>query len=116
MAIYRQSRNVLECLVMEYQLVLQFTADSMQDFDRLVALETTLIAKLGKIAAVDGHDFGSGKFNIFLLTDHPDATFAEAHQIALHETIPSDLRSAYRSIGSDEYITIWPPSRTDFVL
>ena len=88
----------------------------MQDFDRLVALETTLIAKLGKIATVEGHDFGSGKFNIFLLTDHPDAAFAEAHQIALDDTIRNDLRSAYRNIDSDEYITIWPSSRTNFVL
>jgi hypothetical protein len=45
----------------KYQFVLQFEASSMQDFDRLVALEDSLIEEMGNIAKVDGHDFGSGK-------------------------------------------------------
>ena len=56
---------------MKYQLVLQFTADSMEDFDRLVALEDKLIEEMDDVATVDGHDFGSGEFNIFILTDDP---------------------------------------------
>jgi hypothetical protein len=56
---------------MRYQLVLQFAADSLVDFDRLVALEDRLIEELGQLAMVDGHDFGLGQFNIFVLTDDP---------------------------------------------
>jgi hypothetical protein len=48
---------------MKYQLVLQFAADSMEDFDRLVALDARLIEELDDVATVDGHDFGSGAFN-----------------------------------------------------
>lgn len=101
---------------MEYQLVLQFSAHSMSDFDRLVALETTLIEKLRDIATIDGHDFGAGKFNMFLLTDDPSAAFTEAHQIALNEAIPNDLRAAYRRIDSEDYVTLWPLSLIDFGL
>jgi hypothetical protein len=88
----------------------------MPDFDRLVALETRLIEKLGDIATVDGYDFGLGKFNIFLLTDNPAAAFTEARQLALNEAIPNDLRSAYRRIDGEEYVTLWPSSLTDFDL
>ena len=98
---------------MEYQLVLQFAADSMPDFDRLVALETTLIEKLGDIATVDGHDFGLGKFNIFVLTDDPAAAFTKARQIVLDEAITNDLRSAYRGMDAEDYVTLWPSSLTD---
>jgi len=55
---------------MKCQLVLQFTAASMEDFDRLV-LEDSLIQELEGLATVDGHDFGMGEFNIFILTDDP---------------------------------------------
>lgn len=49
---------------MKYQLVLQFAAASMEDFDRLVALEDRLTGELDNRATVDGHDFGLGEFNI----------------------------------------------------
>jgi len=52
---------------MEFQVVLQFSASSAADFDELVALEDQVSAALGECASVDGHDFGSGEFNVFLL-------------------------------------------------
>jgi len=80
----------------------------MADFDRLVSLETILIEKLGEIRVVDGHDFGLGKFNIFVLTNEPTATFAQAHQLILNEGIPNELRSAYREANGEDYIILWP--------
>ncbi len=44
---------------MKYQLVLQFSARSMADVNRLVALETKLIEELGGTGIVDGHDCDS---------------------------------------------------------
>ena len=83
---------------MKYQLVLQFGASFLEDFDRLVALEDQLLMELGDIATVDGHDFGLGKFNIFILTDEPVASFSKAHQIITNQAIPNDMRSAYREL------------------
>jgi hypothetical protein len=114
--IYRQPKKMLNVGPMEYQLVLQFAADSLPDFDRLVVLETTLIEKLGNILTLDGHDFGVGKFNIFVLTDDPDTAFTEAHKIVREEAITNDLRSAYRRSDGEDYVTLWPSSLTDFSL
>jgi hypothetical protein len=50
---------------MKYQLVLQFQAESVQEFDELVVLEDLLAEKLPLDSEVDGHDFGSGEFNLF---------------------------------------------------
>ena len=83
MAIFRQQPRylVIKCagtgeqrasvVGMRYQLVLQFEPNTMDDFDQLVILEGKLIEELGSVATVDGHDFGSGEFNIFVLTDEP---------------------------------------------
>lgn len=99
---------------MNYQLVLQFTATSMADFDRLVSLETKLMETLDDTGLVDGHDFRSGKFNIFVLTNEPRATFTQAHQVILDEAIPNELRSAYRETSGEDYVILWPSLLTEF--
>ena len=99
---------------MKYQVVLQFAADSMEDFDRLVALEDLLIEALGDLATVDGHDFGSGQFNIFILTDEPDASFDKSHQIVTNRGIPNAMCSAYRELDRDNYVILWPSSLMEF--
>ena len=99
---------------MKYQLVLQFSANSMADFDRLVSLETKFMETLDDTAVVDGHDFGSGKFNLFVLTNEPTATFTEAHRIILDEAIPNELRSAYREASGEDYVILWPSTIMEF--
>jgi hypothetical protein len=86
---------------MKYQLILQFAADSMEDFDRLVALEDGLIEELDEAAAVDGHDFGSGQFNIFILTDDPTTVFGKVHGVVINQGVPNVMRSAYREIEGE---------------
>ena len=100
---------------MKYQLVLQFSADSMEDFDRLIALEDRLIEELDDVVAtVDGHDFGSGEFNIFVLTDDPATVFAKAHAIVINQGVPNVMRSAYREMDGEDYVILWPSSLTKF--
>ena len=55
---------------MRYQLVLQFAAAMLSDYDALVALESQLIGVLGN-SAINGHDLGSGQANIFIDTTDP---------------------------------------------
>jgi len=99
---------------MKYQVVLQFTAASMDDFDRLVALEDCLIEELDGFATVDGHDFGSGEFNIFILTDDPIESFDKAHRIVANQEIPNAMRSAYRQVEGEDYLILWPSSLKEF--
>jgi len=99
---------------MKYQLVLQFTAASLEDFDRLVELEEELMRGLDDLATVDGHDFGFGEFNIFILTDHPAKSFDKAHRIVTNESVPNAMRSAYREVGGEDYVILWPSSLEEF--
>jgi hypothetical protein len=117
MAIYRQLTAPAEYCGysnMNYQLVLQFIASSLADFDRLVSLETKLIESLGEIGVVDGHDSGSGTFNIFVLTNEPTTAFTQAHQVILREGIPNEMRSAYRQVIDEDYVILWPSALTEF--
>jgi hypothetical protein len=57
-----------------------------------------------------------GKFNIFVLTDDPAAAFTEARQIVLNEAITNDLRSAYRRMDAEDYVTVWPANRGQCIM
>jgi hypothetical protein len=42
------------------QLVLQFEATNIEDFDHLIWIEERLAEDLGRNVEIDGHDFGRG--------------------------------------------------------
>jgi hypothetical protein len=102
----------------EYQLVLQFPCNSMEDLDAVVALEDALIAELpGSLADVDGHDSGSGEANIFILTSQPIETFERAHAIVSGSSgLARVLRAAYRRLDAEQYAVLWPPGGTTFAV
>ena len=99
---------------MRYQLVLQFEAASMEEFERLIAIEDRLTEALSDLAIVDGHDFGLDQFNIFVLTDTPAAPFRKAREIVTAQGIPNVMRSAYRELEGEDYAILWPSSLTEF--
>lgn len=100
---------------MTAQLVLQFaTGEDLDSFDRLIRFEEELISVFGKTAKVDGHDFGSGEMNIFILTEDPVATFTLVQQT--HESIrpAREMRAAYRLLYREDYVCLWPPELSHF--
>jgi hypothetical protein len=101
---------------MKYQLVMQFDANTAADFDKFVALEEAFIRQFGSIATVDGHDFGSGEFNIFVLTDRPREAFGVAQRVAIRFGVLDNMRAAYRELTADGYLVLWPPSLTEFTV
>jgi hypothetical protein len=101
---------------MRYQLVLQFTADTIAEFDQLVALEQRLIDALEYGAIIDGHDFGQSEFNIFILTDKPAMVFDNAHRIIRDQKLQQGMRAAYRKPTAETYMILWPPTLTDFTV
>ena len=63
---------------MRFQVILQWPAHSLDDYAEMVGgVEELLIAKLSAQNEVDGHDFGVGATNIFVLTDDPRRAFEE---------------------------------------
>lgn len=93
---------------MKFQLVLQFAAAEKSVFDELVALEEVLVEELPPTCEVDGHDFGSGEFNIFILTDKPKETFDAALTVVNKSAFWDELKAAYREQGKDDYVILWP--------
>lgn len=99
---------------MSHQLVLQFPAESLADFDALIALEDALIETLKDQANVDGHDFGSGQANIFILTDEPVQTFESALQVMAKAGCLESATAAYRLTAGSDYTVVWPKGSTRF--
>jgi hypothetical protein len=100
---------------MRYQLVIEFPAESLADFDEMVALEDRLIADLGTSAKVDGHDFGSGTANIFIFTTEPEMTFWRVRQRLQQEGRLQSVTAAHRPVDGNDYTVIWPKdSKTPF--
>jgi hypothetical protein len=92
----------------KYQLALQFPADSIADYDEMIALERQLTKALGSSAKVDGHDSGSGEMNIFIHTDEPEKTFWQIRDaVAKREFFPN-LVAAYRELSGERYTVVWP--------
>lgn len=77
-------------------------------------LEDLLAEDLGSPSAVDGHDFGSGEFNIFILTDQPRESFSAVEKTIQHYRAAYKLKAAYREIGQDKFVILWPPNLQHF--
>jgi hypothetical protein len=99
-----------------FQLVLQFQAMGPPEFDELVSLEEELIRGLSAIAEVDGHDFGAGEFNIFVLTDQPRVSFDAAQALIRQWQPRCELKAAYREMDKDEFVILWPPGLAEFTV
>jgi hypothetical protein len=99
---------------MKYQLVVQWPAFSMQDYDAMIEVEDLFMEELTSSNEVDGHDVGAEEVNIFVRTDNPQATFDELKNI-LHGSIYwTDVRVAYRELAKTEYTILWPQSLRKF--
>lgn len=93
---------------MQYQLVLQFRGEALANFDRIVSLENELIALLGKLADVDGHDIGTNEANVFLLTDDPQAAFAAIEPVLAQSRLLNETVAAFRPLKGATYTVVWP--------
>ena len=99
---------------MKYQLILQWPADSIKDYDNMLDVEESIIDAIGDLGDVDGHDFGSVEMNIFIFTDHPQMAFEKIKSVGLLTDHLSDIRVAYREVDKENYIILFPANLKDF--
>jgi hypothetical protein len=99
---------------MTHELVIQWPASSIDDYDEMVDIERTLIEKLAPGNEVDGHDAGSGEVNIFIFTEEPMRTFEEIKSLLGRHHVWPLARVAYRHLEATEYTPIWPKGLTEF--
>jgi hypothetical protein len=96
------------------QLVVQFDASTTEHYHRLLALEDSLFDPLEEIADVDGHDFGSGTFNLFLFTDAPEESLAKVQAAIARQGIALKMRAAYRERDGEKFTILCPSDLSEF--
>ena len=99
---------------MKYQLTIQISANSTNDFDEMIEFEDELIEILKDIAIIDGHDFGSGEANIFVLTNDQYETYNVIKEKYLNATVKNKYKISCREIKNDNLVILFPDSLTDF--
>jgi hypothetical protein len=107
-------RTLIRFSTMKFQVILQWPAHSVDDYDEMVGVEELLIAKLTAESEVDGHDFGGGGTNIFVATDDPRRAFEEIKSILSGHSSWPDARIAYRHMDGTAYHALWPEGATTF--
>ncbi len=80
----------------------------------MIAIEDAIIAGLGDIGSVDGHDAGSGEMNIFVLTNNPQAAFDKIRQLLGTQDFMNEMRVAFRELGQDEFTILYPQTLHHF--
>jgi len=110
----KSGRTLVGSSAMKFQVVLQWPAWSVNDFNRMIEIENLLIEKLSEQCEVDGHDFGAEETNIFVYTDDPLRAFEEIRAILSGHRLWPHARSAYRRVDGTEYTVLWPKGATNF--
>jgi len=96
------------------QLALQLPGDCLKGYDSLIELEDAIIAGIGNLGEVDGHDMGAGEMNIFIHTDHPKLAFDAIKSLLGTRDFMPNLRAAFRDIGKSEFTILYPPELCEF--
>lgn len=99
---------------MKYQLVVQWPATLIKDYDTLIKVEDILIKRLSESHEVDGHDAGSGEMNIFIVTNDFRKAFGEVKAVLQDEELWVDARIACREVDKHEYTILWPKGLNKF--
>ena len=100
---------------MRYQVVLQWPSQALDnDYGKLIEIEDLLCENLTGNTSVDGHDAGSGEFNIFILTDDPRGAFQQVRAVLQGRNGWAKARAAYRETTASEYTVLWPEGLAEF--
>jgi hypothetical protein len=58
----------------------------------------------------------SGVANSTYLTDRPEQTFHAAEQTIQQYRPPQKLKAAYRELGQNSFVILWPPTLGEFTI
>ncbi len=99
---------------MRYQLVLQWNASSINDYDDMIWVEEAIKNGIRHVASVEGHDVGTGQVNLFLNTNEPYRAFDEIKRILGSRDFMIGLRAAFREQSESDYRIIYPIGLASF--
>jgi|tagenome__1003787_1003787.scaffolds.fasta_scaffold19560844_2 hypothetical protein len=99
---------------MRYQLVIQADHSSIADYDAMLRVEQEIEHRLTINDFVDGHDAGSGEWNIFLEVEDPVEAWSRLAEV--FEEKPQGIRVAYRQLDGGQYTPLFPPGLSSFAI
>ena len=99
-----------------FQVVFQFAAETLADFDLLIALGKQVEQVLTPPAYLDGHDFGQKEFNLFIHSDDPVGTFNLVAGAIQSTNRQMPFSAGYRSFVEDGYKPLWPENLKAFAV
>jgi len=100
----------------QQELVLQWPASSIKDYNTLIEIEGIINGGLGDLGKLDGHDMGTGEMNIFVRTDHPKLAFEKIKSLLGTKDFIPDLKAAFRDVGKDNFTIIYPTDLDHFAI
>ena len=93
------------------RLVVQLPVSESTDFDSLIDIENALtIAFLDdRAAAVEGHQLGQGRFNLFIAPAAAPGPVVDRLKAALaHDGMPKGTVIARRAGAHEPFVVVWP--------
>jgi hypothetical protein len=101
-------KNTIQGASMKYMLVLQFIETMFVGYNTMLDIEDCLVEALGSEHYVDGHDYGIGEMNIFIITSEPEGAFKECIDAIAAKGLTPAFKAAYRDMEEKVYTVIWP--------
>ena len=93
---------------MDYQLVIKFWRESLEDETFLPAVQGQLKDALGEAAQLDGYDVSAKEINLFVVTPDPKHSFRRIKKVLESRGIERGVSAAFRLVGGAHFTSIWP--------
>lgn len=93
---------------MDYELVIKFWRQSLQDETFLATVENKLREALGDAANVDGYDISAKEINLFIQTSDPRHSFRRSKDVLESLGVVQGVSAAFRLVGGASFTSIWP--------
>ena len=93
---------------MNYQLVIKFWRQSLEEESFLATVQEELKSVLGDAATLDGYDVSDKEINLFVVTPDPKHSFRRIKRVLESRATMQGVSAAYRLIGGAQFTSIWP--------
>jgi|SRR5437868_3142669 len=97
---------------MNYQLVIKFWRESLEDETFLPIIQDELKAALGDAAKLDGYDVSDKEINLFVVTPDPKRSFRRIKTVLESRGVMQGVSAASRLVGGAQFTSIWPARAT----
>lgn len=93
---------------MDYQLVIKFWRNSLDDPNFLATIQDELKEALDDTATLDGYDVNAKEINLFVITPDPKRAFRRIRSVLDARGIVRGVSAGSRLVGGAQFTSHWP--------